>query len=398
MILSERATTVKSSAALNITAKAEKMKINGIDIINLGTGEPDFDTPTHIKKAAAKAIEGELPKNTDIAGLSVLREALCKKALEENGLSYTVEETVVTNGGKQALMNTVFSLVGQDDEVIISAPYWQSYIELVRLAGGVPVVVYTRAEHGFKLKASDIRAAVTDRTRAIIINSPNNPTGVLYSRKELLDIADIAEEKDIFIISDEVYDKMIYSQKEKFISIASLGEEIKKRTVVINSFSKTYSMTPWRIGYSFADRKISKIMKNIQSNCSSNVNVVSQYAALAALEGGDDCVTRLVDALKKRRDYMLQRISDIPYLRCIKPVGGLYILVDTVMLFGESVDGIKIESGRDIAKILFNKYNVAAVPGDVFGMDSYIRLSFAPSMEKIIIGVNRIENFIKQNF
>ncbi|MCD8089049.1 MAG: pyridoxal phosphate-dependent aminotransferase, partial [Clostridiales bacterium] len=351
-----------------------------------------------ITAAAVEAIENNLPKYTAVEGILELREAVCKKTASERGLVYKPENVVVTNGAKQALMNTIFAVVGQSDEVIISAPYWQSYVEVVLLAGGVPIIVYTREEKGYKLTAEDLKRVYTDKTKAIIINSPNNPTGVLYSEKELRAIADFAVDKDLIVISDEVYDKMIYSQKYNFISIASLGEEIKKRTVIVNSLSKTYSMTPWRIGYSIADEKISKAMIKIQSHCTSNVNVVSQYAALAALNGSDDCIDLLVNELKRRRDYMTQRISDIPYLRSIKPVGGLYILVNVSKLYGEEADGVKITSGKDVANILLTKYKVAVVAGDVFGCEEYIRLSFAASMESIVVGVNRIENFIKQNF
>ncbi len=397
MILSERATQVRTSASLKVTAKAEKMNMSGYNVINLGTGEVDFKTPSHITAAAVAAIEN-LPKYTAIEGIYELREAVCQKIFDDRGLKYSPENVVVTNGAKQALMNTIFAVVGQSDEVIISAPYWQSYMEVVLLAGGVPVIVYTREEKGYKLTLEELKRVYTDKTKAIIINSPNNPTGVLYNEKELRAIADFAVEKDLIVISDEVYDKMIYSQKNKFVSIASLGEEIKKRTVIVNSLSKTYSMTPWRIGYSIADERISKAMIKIQSHCTSNVNVVSQYAALAALKGSDDCIDSLVNELKRRRDYMTQRISDIPYLRNIKPVGGLYILVNVSKLYGEEVEGITISSGKDVANILLSKYNVAVVAGDVFGCEEYIRLSFAASMESIIVGVNRIENFIKQNF
>ncbi|MCD7778446.1 MAG: pyridoxal phosphate-dependent aminotransferase [Clostridiales bacterium] len=398
MILSERATQVRTSASLKVTAKAEKMNMSGYNVINLGTGEVDIKTPAHITAAAVDAIEHNLPKYTAVEGIAELREAVCKKMYADRGLVYEPENVVITNGAKQALMNTIFSVVGQSDEVIISAPYWQSYVEVVLLAGGVPVIVYTRGEHGYKITAEELEKVYTDKTKAIIINSPNNPTGALYTEKELQVIADFAVEKDLIVISDEVYDKMIYSQKVKFLSIASLGEEIKKRTVIVNSLSKTYSMTPWRIGYSIADKNISKAMTRIQSHCTSNVNVVSQYAALAALKGSDECIDRLVNELKRRRDYMSQRISDIPYLRSIRPVGGLYILVNVLRLYGQEVGGITIKSGKDVAQILLSNYNVAVVSGDVFGCEDYIRLSFAASMESIIVGVNRIEKFIKQNF
>lgn len=398
MILSERATQVKTSASLKVTAKAVNMNISGFDVINLGTGEVDFSTPLHIKEAAAHAIGTDLPKYTAVEGIKRLREAVCEKTFSDYGLQYEPENVVISNGAKQALMNTVFSLVGQNDEVIISAPYWQSYVELVLLAGGVPVIVYTREEHGYKITTDELKKVVTPKTKAIIINSPNNPTGAVYTESELRAIADFVCENDLFVISDEVYDKMIYSRKVKFLSIASLGEEIKKRTVVINSLSKTYSMTAWRIGYALADKKIARTMANIQSHTTSNVNVISQVAALAALEGGDECVNTLVNELKRRRDYMVQRISDLPYLRSLKPVGGLYILVNVSRLYGGSVDGIEITTGRDVAKILLRKYNLAVVAGDVFGCEDCIRLSFAASMEDIIVGINRIENFIKQNF
>ncbi|MCD7854216.1 MAG: pyridoxal phosphate-dependent aminotransferase [Clostridiales bacterium] len=398
MILSERATQVKTSASLKVTAKAQNLNISGFDVINLGTGEVDFPTPLHIKEAAVEAINGTLPKYTAVEGILELREALCDKFFADYGVKYEPENAVISNGAKQALMNTIFSLVGQSDEVIISAPYWQSYMELVLLAGGVPVIVYTKEERGYKITPEELKQVVTPKTKAIIINSPNNPTGAVYTKSELEAIADFACKNDLFIISDEVYDKMIYSRKVQFTSVASLGEEVKKRTVVINSFSKTYSMTSWRIGYALADKKIAKAMAKIQSHTTSNVNVVSQFAALAALKGGDEIIESNITELKRRRDYMVQRISDLPYLRSLKPVGGLYILVNVSRLYGEKVGDVEIKSGRDVASILFDKYNLAVVAGDVFGCEDCIRLSFAASMKDIIVGINRIENFIKQNF
>ncbi len=398
MILSERATQVKTSASLKITAQAEKMNINGYDVINLGTGEVDFSTPAHIKAAAIEAINKNLPKYTDVCGIEELRAAVCDRLLRDNGTAYNTDNIVITNGAKQALMNTIFSVVGQGDEVIISAPYWQSYMELVMLAGGVPVIVYTTDEHGYKMTVKQLENAITEKTKAIIINNPNNPTGAMYSEKDLKCIADFAVKYDLFIISDEVYDKMIYSQKIKFKSIAALGEEVKKRTIVVNSLSKTYSMTAWRIGYSAAPAEITKVMAKIQSHSTSNVNAVSQFAALAALKGGDECIDELVNELKKRRDYMTQRLSDMPYIRIFKPSGGLYVFVNVSALYGYNVNGIEIKCGKDIVKILLDYYNVAVVAGDFFGNEEFIRISFAASMESIVVGLNRIEKFIKNNF
>ncbi len=398
MILSERATQVKTSAELKASAETEKMNINGYDVVNLGTGEVDFETPSYIKEAAIRAIEEGLPRYTSAEGNVELRKAICEKTFSERGFECTPENVVITNGGKQAVFNAVFSIVGQGDEVIISAPYWQSYVELVRLAGGTPVIIHTKQEHGYKMTAHELENALTEKTRAIIVNSPNNPTGALYTPEELNVIADFAEKNDLFVISDEVYDKMIYSGKVRFTSIASLGKEIRERTILINSFSKTYSMTPWRIGYSISDRQTAKAMANIQSHSCTNANVASQYAALAALRGGDGFITQLLNELKRRRDYMSQRISDLPYLRSARPLGGLYIFVNVAGLFGASVNNKAINSGRDVSDILLNKYNVATVAGDVFGEPDFIRLSFAPSMESVILGLNRIEKFIKQNF
>ncbi len=398
MNLSKRALQIKPSETLSILEIANKMNDNGDDVVIFGAGEPDFNTAENIKQAAIDAINDDFTKYTPGAGIEELRKAICDKLKRENGLSYKYDQIVVSNGSKQALLNTFIAILDYGDEVIIPSPYWVSYPEIVKLAAGVPVIVETEKENCFKVTRSQLEDAYTEKTKAIILNSPSNPSGMVYSVQELQMIADFAEEKDIFIVSDELYEKFIYSSKLKHTSIATLGKNIYDRTILINGLSKSHAMTGWRIGYSASTKQIAKVISNIQSHSTSNVNSIAQKAAVEALNGSQDKVFEMVEEFKRRRDYVAQRVSDIPFLSSLLPKGAFYLFVDISKLCGNEVSGTKINNASDVAKILLDKYKVAVVPCDSFGFENYIRLSYAISMEHIVKGIDRIEKFIKENF
>lgn len=398
MNLSKRALQIKPSETLSILEIANKMNDNGDDVVIFGAGEPDFNTAENIKQAAIDAINDDFTKYTPGAGIEELRKAICDKLKRENGLSYKYDQIVVSNGSKQALLNTFIAILDYGDEVIIPSPYWVSYPEIVKLAAGVPVIVETEKENCFKVTRSQLEDAYTEKTKAIILNSPSNPSGMVYSVQELQMIAGFAEEKDIFIVSDELYEKFIYSSKLKHTSIATLGKNIYDRTILINGLSKSHAMTGWRIGYSASTKQIAKVISNIQSHSTSNVNSIAQKAAVEALNGSQDKVFEMVEEFKRRRDYVAQRVSDIPFLSSLLPKGAFYLFVDISKLCGDEVSGTKINNASDVAKILLDKYKVAVVPCDSFGFENYIRLSYAISMEHIVKGIDRIEKFIKENF
>ncbi|MBR1442195.1 MAG: pyridoxal phosphate-dependent aminotransferase [Firmicutes bacterium] len=398
MKLSEKASGICPSKTMSLAAMTRKMKQDGVPIIDFGAGEPDFDTPQHIKDAAKEALDNNFTKYAPSAGTEELRSAIADKLKNDNGLNYSYNEIVVSNGSKHALFNAFLAILEQGDEVIIPAPYWLSYTEMVSIAGGVPVIAYTNVMTGYKATEEILKKHLSEKTKAIIINSPNNPTGMVYTKEELEKIADFAVRNDIYVISDEVYEKLIYSGKMQHISIASLNNEIKKRTIVVNGLSKSYAMTGWRVGYTASDVTIASAISNIQSHTTSNINSIALKAAYAALKGDQSCVEEMLNEFKHRRDYIYQRVSDIPYLSCLIPKGAFYLFIDISKLCGEKVDGKKIKDGADVARILLDKYNVAVVPGESFGYDDHIRISFAVGMEDIVEGIDRIENFVKDNF
>jgi len=398
MNLSDKALEIKKSETLNITARANQMREDGIDVISFAAGEPDFDTPDYIKQAAINAINDNFTRYTPSEGNVELKQAICDKLKKDNFLNYSNNQIVVSNGSKHALINTFIAILNFGDEVIIPAPYWLSYPEIVKIADGVPVIVNTDKEKCFKITVEQIEKNMTDKTKAIIINSPNNPTGMVYTIDELNKIADFAVKNDLYIVSDELYEKLIYSSKSKHISIASLNDEIYYRTIVINGLSKSHAMTGWRVGYSASNKEIAQVIANIQSQCTANVNSIAQKAALAALTGEQDCIKDMVKAFERRRDYISQRISDIPLLSSLRPKGAFYLFVDISKLCGNAVNNEVINNAEDVAKILLEKYNVAVIPWDSFGYDEYIRISYAASMGDIVEGLNRIERFVKDNF
>jgi len=387
MELSKRIKAVKDSVTLAVTAQAKLMKAKGINVVNFAAGEPDFDTPSFIKRAAKAAIDRGKTKYTPSIGTLQLREAISLDLKRNSNLIYNPDEIVVSNGAKHSLYN-IFQVICKDgDEVIILSPYWVSYPEIVRLAGARPIIVKLKQGEGFKPNMKLLKSAITKRTKALILNSPNNPTGAIYGINDLKEIAQLGAKENILIISDEIYKKLIYNSK-RHISIASLDAEIKKLTVIVDGVSKTYSMTGWRIGYlASTNVKLINAIKNLQSHSTSNPCSISQEAALCALQSNGKSVEAMVVEFERRRNYMVEKINRIKGLYCIRPEGAFYCFCD--------ISKTKIDSFTFANKLL-NKAKVAVIPGEAFGWPSHIRLSFATSMKDIKEGLRRIEKFVKK--
>lgn len=386
MEFAQRVLRVKPSVTLSITSKVKAMRKNGIDVIGFGAGEPDFDTPSNIKKAAIAAIEKGFTKYTPASGTAELRAAVAEKLKKDNGLSYKPEEVVISCGAKHALYNIFQALCSKGDEVVIISPYWVSYTEMVRLSGASPRIVAALEKDGFIPDPAKIEKAVNKRTKAIIVNSPSNPTGAVFGGETLKKIAKIAVSKGIFVISDEIYEKFIYGG-ERHVSIGSLGKDIAKLTLTVNGVSKTYSMTGWRIGYAAGPPEIIKLISALQSHSTSNPSSISQMAALEALKGGQSELAQMKEAFAKRRDYMAKRINSSKTISCVKPKGAFYIFVNITKTGFDSVT---------FSERLLEEAHVACVPGAAFGSDDHVRLSFAASMEKIEKGLDRIESWLKK--
>ncbi|MBA4495140.1 pyridoxal phosphate-dependent aminotransferase [Paenactinomyces guangxiensis] len=391
MKLSKRVQQLSPSPTLAITAKAKALRQKGQDVIGLGAGEPDFNTPEHILHAAREAMDEGHTKYTASGGIPELKQAIIQKLERDNGLSYQPGQIIVTVGAKHGLYNLFQVLLDEGDEVIIPAPYWVSYIEQVKLAGGVPVVIDGKEEQQFKITPAQLKDAITERTKAILINSPSNPTGMLYNREELRALGEICIQKDLLIISDEIYEHLIYGGEEH-VSIASLGPEFYKRTVVINGVSKTYSMTGWRIGFAAGPAEIIKAMTDLSSHSTSNPTSVAQYAAIAALTGTQEPVGKMKEAFKKRRDYVIKRVNAIPGFHCQIPPGAFYAFVN----IRGALNG-KYKTPDEWAEALLEKELVAVVPGSGFGSNDHIRISYATSMEQLEKALDRIERFVKQS-
>lgn len=395
MELSRKAQAIEPSLTLAITAKAKEMKEKGIDVISFSAGEPDFNTPKNIINAAIKAMEDGNTKYTSVNGILQLREAICKKFKDDNGLEYNPSQIVVSTGAKQSLANTFLAILNPGDEVIVSTPYWVSYPELIKLADGKPVFVEGDEKSNYKFTKENLEKAVTAKTKAIVLNTPNNPTGTIYNKEELEVIADFAKKYDIIIISDEMYEKLIYDN-ENHISIASLSKDAYERTIVINGLSKSYAMTGWRIGYCAASEKIAKLMISIQSHVTSNVCSITQYAALEALSGPQDEITKMINEFEKRRNYMINRIESIDNLSIVKPKGAFYIMINIENCLGKEINGKILNDSMEFCVSLLENEKLAVIPGKAFGLNNYIRVSYATSMEAIKEGLNRIESFIKK--
>ncbi len=392
--LSKKAAAVKPSSTLAITAKAKELKAQGKDVVGFGAGEPDFNTPQNICDAAIEAINTGFTKYTPASGINELKEAISKKFKSFNNLDYAPDQIVISNGGKHSLTNIFTALLNPGDEVIIPSPFWLSYPEIVKLAGGVPVIVKTTKEQNFKLTAKDLAAAVTDKTKALVLNTPNNPTGMLYTEEELREIAKVVVEKDFYVVADEMYENLVYGE-QKHVSIASFGKDIYDRTITCSGLAKSYAMTGWRIGYTGSSKEIAKMMSSVQSHQTSNPNSIAQKAAVEALTGPQESIKVMHDEFDKRRQYMYKRICDMPLISTIEPMGAFYVFVDVNEVFEKSYKGEKVATVGKMADILINDYNTAVIPCADFGFEDHIRLSYAISLEQIEKGLDRIEQYLK---
>ncbi|MEA1974399.1 MAG: pyridoxal phosphate-dependent aminotransferase [Bacillota bacterium] len=392
-ITSSKYEKISPSITLAITAKAKNMIKNGIDIKSFGAGEPDFQTPKKIREEAIYSIENRSITYTASSGIIELKEAICNKLKKDNNLDYNPENIVVSNGAKHSLFNTIQAITNIGDEIIIPAPYWVSYVELVKMAGGIPIILETKEEEEFQININELNKLITKKTKAILINTPNNPTGAVYSNESLKEIANTAIENDLYIISDEIYEVLLYESKHT--SIVTLDERVKDRTILINGMSKAYAMTGWRIGYLACNKELAKIITNIQSHATSNPNTVAQYAAVKALSLDSKTIKEMVDVFEKRRNYMYDKIMKIDKVSCKKPKGAFYIMLNIEKLIGTKLKGNLINNSMDFANYLLDEALVAVIPGIGFGADKFVRLSYATDMDTIIEGLNRIEKAIK---
>lgn len=394
MEISQNAKKIRPSCTLAITAKAAALRAAGKEVINFSVGEPDFDTPSHIKQAAIRAIEEGFTKYTAASGMPELKDAICKKLEMENHVTYTADQIVVSNGAKHSLMNTFFSILNPGDEVYIPAPYWLSYPEMVRIAGGTPVIVYP--ENGCTMTKKDWEKVCTPKGKAIVFNSPCNPTGMVYTKQQLEELASFCMQQDLYIVADEIYEKLIYSKNKPAISIASLGEDVKARTILINGVSKSYAMTGWRIGYAAAPLPIAKAMASLQSHMTSNPNSIAQKAALAAITGPQDCIETMKESFCQRRDLLYERLEQMEEFKIWKPEGAFYILADITAVYGKKYKDQSIESAVGFAESLLQGANIAVVPCEDFGMPGHIRFSYATSAETIKKGMDQLQDWLAQ--
>ncbi|MCL0028257.1 pyridoxal phosphate-dependent aminotransferase [Peptococcaceae bacterium] len=393
--LAERVMKISPSLTLAIDAKAKQMKAEGIRVFNFGVGEPDFDTPEHIKQAAIDAINKGMTKYTPAAGTLELKQAVVDKFKRENGLNYDISQIVISCGAKHSLYNAFQVLVEDGDEVILPAPFWVSHLEQIKIAGAEPVIVMTEEKNGFKMTPEQLEKAITSKTKAVLLNSPCNPTGSVYTKEELEALAEVILKHDIIIVSDEIYEKLIYDGLEH-VSIASLSDELKECTVVINGVSKAYAMTGWRIGYAAAPVEIAKKMASLQSHATSNPTSIAQAASVAALNGDQKPVGDMKREFVKRRDYMLNRLLNIDGITCPKPGGAFYLFPNVSTYFGKAYKGKQINNATDLATLLLDKVQVAVVPGVAFGSDNFVRLSYATSIEVIAEAMDRIESVLAE--
>ncbi|MGE4353551.1 MAG: pyridoxal phosphate-dependent aminotransferase [Oscillospiraceae bacterium] len=392
--LSNVACSVEPSATLSVDALAKKLKAEGQDIVGFGAGEPDFETPDNIKAAGIRAIEQGKTRYTPAAGMKELREACAYRLKEDFNLDYDYKQLVIANGAKHVLYTVLTVLINPGDEVIIPAPYWVSYYEMVRMVSGHPVIIRTKEAQHFKITPEQLEGAITDKTKAFMINNPSNPTGMLYTNDELQALADICVKHDIYIISDEIYYRLVYDNKE-FVSIASLGPEIKKRTILVNGVSKSYAMTGWRIGYAASNPEIASVMGNLLSHSASAPSTISQVAATEALTGPQDTVEAMRKVFEERRNYIVERMNKIDGVSCISPDGAFYVMMNIKKLFGRTIGGWVINNADDFAYAFLAKGLVAVVPCTAFGTSSFVRWTYATSMENIKKGLDRLETFLK---
>ena len=395
LTISEKCRNIHPSVTLAIDARAKQLRAMGLDVIGFGAGEPDFDTPRYIKSAARDALDAGMTKYTPVAGTVELRTEIQQKLLHDNGLDYELADIIVSSGAKQCLFNALSAILDPGDEVLLPSPCWVSYPEMVRMAGGVPVMVKGDEANGFLVDADALRPHVTERTKALILNSPNNPSGSVCSRALLEGIAALAVEKQFYVISDEIYEKLIYDG-EAHVSIASLGDEIRAQTIVVNGVSKSYAMTGWRIGYAAGPKAVIRAMTAFQSHSTSNPNSIAQHAAAVALTNGEKFMHDSLVEFDARRQLMHQLISEIPGLSAALPKGAFYMMLNISALIGKSLNGRAIRGSDDFAEMLLESRKVAVVPARAFGDDRYVRLSYATSRDKITLGLARIAEFVKE--
>lgn len=393
--LSRVASAVQASTTVAIDSKAKQMKADGIDVVGFGAGEPDFNTPDNINMEAIRAICDGKTKYTPPAGIIPLRKAICNRLKLDCNLDYDYTQIVVASGAKHCVYVTFRALLNPGDEVIVPAPYWVSYSEMIKMAGGVPILVVAGEDQGFKATGDQIKAAITEKTKCVIINNPSNPTGALYSKQELQEIADICVENDLYIISDEIYYQLIYDNAE-FVSIASLGKDVYDHTIIINGVSKSYAMTGWRIGYVAASKEIAKVMSNYLSHSTGAPSTISQWASIEALNGPQEGIEAMRQEFEKRRNYMVKRMNEIPGVSCRMPEGAFYVMMNISQLLGKTIGGASINSADDFAMAFLDQGLVAVVPSTGFGIDNFVRWSYATSMENIEEGLNRLETFLNQ--
>lgn len=393
LVISDKAKVISPSPTLAIDSKYKKMKKDGIPVVGFGAGEPDFNTPENIKEAAIQAIRDNMTRYTPASGTLELKKAICDKIKRDSGLEYQPANIVVSNGGKHSLTNVFMCICNPGDEVIIPAPYWVSYPEMVKLADAVPVYIETQEENNFKFTMPQLEAAITDKTRALILNSPSNPTGMIYTREEMEQIAEIAVRHNIYVVFDEIYEKLIYEGEH--INIATLGDEIRDLTIIVNGMAKTYAMTGWRIGYIAAHTALAKAISNLQSHATSNPNSIAQAASVEALNGDQSSVEVMKAEYIKRRAYMIDRINSIEGLSCREPHGAFYVFMNVKGVLGKEHYGKVIHTASELCEDILDRALVAMVPSEGFGVEGYVRLSYATSMETITTGLDRIEQYLK---
>ena len=391
--LSTLAEAVHASSTMAIDSMYKNMKAQGIDVVGFGAGEPDFPTPDNIKEACIRALNENKTKYTAASGIIELKKAVCQRMKEDCGVDYQPSQVVIASGAKHIVYLTVRALVNPGDEVVIPAPYWVSYSEIVRMCGGIPVIAQTREEDEFKLTPQELDEAITDNTKCVLFNSPSNPTGMMYTREELRALADVCIARDVYIIADEIYYKLVYDGRE-FVSVAALGEDVKERTILINGVSKSYAMTGWRIGYSLAPEHITKVMSNYVSHSTAAPSTLSQWAAVEALTGPQDTVETMRQAFEARRNYMVDRVNSMELVSCLKPEGAFYIMMNIRKVFGKKCGDVVIDSCDTFASQLLEKGLVAVVPGSGFDAPDYVRWSYATSLENIKEGMDRLEKFL----
>lgn len=393
--VSKIAEAVRASTTLAVDSLAKQMKADGLDVVGFGTGEPDFNTPDNINMAGIRAICDGKTKYTPAAGIIPLRKAIAQRLKEDCGVDYNYTQIVVASGAKHSVYIALAAITNPGDEIIIPAPFWVSYYEMVRMVGGTPVIVEAGEEQNFKITAQQLEAAITEKTKCLMLNNPSNPTGMIYSADELRAIADVCVKHDLYILADEIYYQLIYDGIE-FTSIASLGDEVKERTLLVNGVSKSYAMTGWRVGYCAANKTLAKIMSNFLSHSTGAPSTISQWASVEALTGPQEGIEAMRLAFLERRDYIVKRINSIPGVSCIVPNGAFYVMMNIEQLIGKTLGGKLIENDDDFAVTLLEKALVAVVPCSGFGMKNFVRWSYAASMENIEKGLDRLEKFVTE--